>query len=267
MPPASTSSLRASIRLLRLSGYLLIGTTLLLGFTLSQALGRPWQSLPRIVRWWHQRVLPILGVEVAKVTGTPVKPALIVANHVSWLDITVLGSLIETDFLSKIEVRDWPLIGWMSAQVGTLFIKRGGNQAQSLTDQIETRVGNGKPVVIFAEGSTSDGRQVRRFFPRLLASARQTGVPVQPVAIRYGTNAAPDPIAPFVGDDNLVAHGWRVLQRRATRVEVHFREPIVSEGIDRRSLAAQSRAAIAAALEVPLEPPSRPLRLGQEVAI
>lgn len=266
MATASASSLRAVVRLLRLIGHLLVGMALLLRHALARAIGRPLQSLPATVRWWYQRLLPILGIEVSKIAGTPTARTLIVANHVSWLDIPVLGSQIETDFLSKTEVRNWPLIGWMSAQVGTLFIKRGGNQTQSLTAQIETRVREGRPVVIFAEGTTSDGRQVRRFFPRLLASAHQTGVPVQPVAIRYGTNSAPDPIAPFVGEDSLVAHGWRVLRQPSIRVEIHFREPIPSGGVDRRSLAAQSRDAIAAALELPLETPSGILRIGEDIA-
>jgi 1-acyl-sn-glycerol-3-phosphate acyltransferase len=244
------------VRLLRLLGHLLIGGTLLLGFALWRASGRPPRPQPRIVRWWHRRLLPLLGVEIAETQGEPATPALIVANHVSWLDIPVLGSLAETDFLSKSEVRKWPLIGWMSAQAGTLFIKRGGHQTQSLTEQIETRVRQGKPVVIFAEGTTSDGRQVRRFFPRLLASARETGAPVQPVAIRYGSNAEPDPIAPFIGDDNLIAHGWRVLRQPGTRAIVHFLEPIASSGIDRRTLASRCRNAIAAALELPLEAPA-----------
>jgi len=265
MPKAHPSSLRASVRLLRLVGHLLIGTLLLLGFTLLRLLGRPLRSVPAVVRWWHQRVLPILGIEIAEVHGEPAMNTLIVSNHVSWIDIPVLGSLIETDFLSKAEVREWPLIGWMSAQAGTLFIKRGGNQTTDLSEQIEARVRAGKPVVIFAEGTTSEGWQVRRFFPRLLGAAQQAGVAVQPVALRYGTNAAPDEIAPFVGDDSLVPHGWQVLRQPRIRVEVHFLEPIASEGVDRRTLATQCRHAVASALEVPLDAAPR-ARAHEEIA-
>lgn len=265
MPEARPSSLRASVRLLRLIGHLLIGVVLLLVFALLRSLGRPLRAFPAVVQWWHQRVLRVLGIEIAEVHGEPAMDTLIVSNHVSWIDIPVLGSLIETDFLSKAEVRDWPLIGWMSAQAGTLFIKRGGNQATDLSEQIEARVRAGKPVVIFAEGTTSDGRQVRRFFPRLLAAAQQAGVAVQPVALRYGTNAVPDDIAPFINDDSLVPHGWQVLRQPRIRVEVHFLEPVPSAGVDRRTLATQCRHAVAAALEVPLDAAPRP-RTHQEIA-
>jgi 1-acyl-sn-glycerol-3-phosphate acyltransferase len=105
-------------------------------------------------------------------------------------------------------------------------------------------------VLVFPEGTTSDGHGLRRFQPRPFAVAQRSGCPVQPVAIRYGSNDAPDPIAPFVGDDSLAAHLLRVLRRPGIRVEVSFLPVIQRQELDRRHLAASSRAAIAERLGV-----------------
>lgn len=194
----------------------------------------------------------MLGLEISAAQGSPLERALLVANHISWLDVPVLGSLVDINFLSKDEVRHWPLIGWMSAQLGTLFIKRGGSQTQVLSQRIESEIRAGRPVVLFPEGTTSDGRQLRHFHPRLLGAAQQPDLAVQPVAIRYGTNAEPDPYAPFIDDDTLLAHLWRLLQQPSLRVEVQFLEPIPSAGLDRRALAQRCRNAIASALQIEL---------------
>jgi 1-acyl-sn-glycerol-3-phosphate acyltransferase len=229
----------------------LLGGIIVLGLALWRAIGigNINKARPTIVCWWYQRLTPLLGLKIS-VDGGAAKRALLVANHISWLDVPVLGSLAPMNFLSKSEVRHWPMIGWMSAQVGTLFIKRGGNQTADLIALIAEQIREQQPVVIFPEGTTSDGHQLRRFHPRLMAAAQQPGVDVQPVAIRYGSNASPDRIAPFIDDDTLAAHLWRVLSQPETRVEVRFLDIIVAAGIDRRALAAACESQIAQALEI-----------------
>lgn len=251
MPRTIRSHLRASARFLWLLAHHLLGTLILLGMALWRHLGGGSASTPAIVCWWFQRVIPILGLKI-RTEGHQAKSALMVANHISWLDIAVLGSLGPISFLSKAEVRRWPLIGWMAAQVGTLFITRGNHQTADLIKQIETRMREHRPVVIFAEGTTSDGRQLRGFYPRLLAAGQQPGIDVQPVAIRYGTNAEPDLVAPFIDDDTLIPSLWRVLCKPSTEAQVHFLTPIVSTGMDRRKLATECETRIAEALEVPI---------------
>lgn len=247
----------ALFRMILIGGHLLIAFVIVLARVPWGRRRRPTQVPPSLVRWWYRRLLPLLGLRITDVRGAPSGKALIVANHVSWLDVPVLGALEPVNFLSKAEVRDWPLIGWMSAQLGTLFIKRGNHQAGELIDRLAAEVRDGRALVLFPEGTTSDGRQLRRFHPRLLAAAQQPEIGVQPVAIRYGTNADPDPIAPFIGDDNLLAHLWRLLRHAPVSVQVQFLDTISTNGIDRRNLAAQCRQAIAAALDIPLEPPPR----------
>jgi 1-acyl-sn-glycerol-3-phosphate acyltransferase len=207
----------------------------------------------------------MLGARV-QVIGAPGARALLIANHISWLDIPVLGSIGDIGFLSKAEVRRWPLIGWMSAQIGTLFIKRGGHQTTALIEQIRARVSSGRSVVIFPEGTTSDGHRLRRFHPRLMAAAQQPGISVQPLVIRYGSHARPDPVAPFIGDDNLLAHLWRVLCQPEIAVQVQFLEPIETGGLDRRRLATHCEEAIAGVLGVPVEASGRGRRRTEEPA-
>lgn len=248
-------------RLLRL------GTTLSWGFALAvviaagERFGRRPRWTARAVRWWYGRVCHDLGLRV-EVVGAPAPNALLVANHVSWLDIPALGAQGEIGFLSKAEVRDWPVVGWMAAVAGTLFIERGANQTAELTEAIGERVRTGRPVVIFPEGTTSDGTGLLRFHPRLFGSGQQAGVVIQPVALRYGKGPAPDPVAPFIGRDTLLAHLARLLGHASLDVRIQFLAPIDPSRADRRQLAAQARAAIARALGLALDKPPREPALG-----
>jgi 1-acyl-sn-glycerol-3-phosphate acyltransferase len=225
----------------------LTGVLILSTFTLGRRLGLPDRRLPGVVRWWHGRLCRALGLRV-QVSGRAQSSALLIANHVSWLDIPVLGSQGPIGFLSKSEVRGWPLVGWMSAVAGTLFITRGGNQTGATGTQILERTRAGMPVVVFAEGTTGDGHSLRRFHPRLFAVAQQPGVRVQPVAVRYGSNREPSTIAPFIGDDALLPHLIRVLRTPGIEVQVSFL-PLLDDVLgDRRAMAEAAREAIATAL-------------------
>jgi 1-acyl-sn-glycerol-3-phosphate acyltransferase len=194
----------------------------------------------------------MLGLRLQQVHRVVRSEALLLSNHISWLDIPVLGAVRPLRFLSKSEVRRWPLIGWMSEKIGTLFIERGGNQSARINAQIGEAIQSGHAVVVFPEGTTSNGHQLRRFHPRLLGAAQQPGMQIQPVAIRYGSNQDPDPVAPFINDDGFLAHLWRVLKQPAIQVQVRFLPALRSEGMDRRSLAVSSQDAIAEALSVPV---------------
>ncbi|MBK1732126.1 lysophospholipid acyltransferase family protein [Thiococcus pfennigii] len=243
-------------RLLRLAATLIAGLAATLAIAAGERFGRRPRTTPRVVRWWHGRVCRDLGLRV-EVIGTPLPNALLVVNHVSWLDIPALGAQGEIDFLSKAEVRDWPVVGWMATVAGTLFIERGAHQTAGLAEAIGARVRAGRPVAIFPEGTTSDGTALLRFHPRLFASGQQAGVVIQPVALRYGTGPAPDPIAPFIGRDTLLAHLARVLGHGPLDVRIQFLAPIDPSQTDRRQLAAQARAAIARALGLTGEHPPR----------
>ncbi len=242
------TSARTLWRALRLTEHLLTGV--IVGWYASLANPQPVVWLPRAVRWWHARLLRALGVQVW-VSGRLEPNCLLVANHISWLDIPVLGAQGEIHFLSKSEVRRWPLIGWFAELAGTRFIERGAYQAGSVIRQLGVDLDQGHTVMIFPEGTTADGREVRPFHPRLFAIAQVSATPIQPVAIRYRTSDDPGPDlrVPYIGDDSLLANLWRVMRHPDLIAQVVFLDPIKpSAGETRRALAQRARASIVAAL-------------------
>ncbi len=226
-------------------------------FILSRRAGGPRRTNRHVTSWWHNRVADILGLRVTVSGYRPRAPALLISNHVSWLDIIVLGGLTHTDFLSKHEVREWPLIGWLAARAGTLFIRRGQGQAATVSEQIAARLRQGGLLTLFPEGTTTDGRTVRPFFSRLFAAAVETGTGVVPVALRYHIDGDFDPVAPFTDDQPLIDNLRGLLQRERSEVHVVFGQPLAVEGPSRKALAEAARAAIIAALESPDQLPLR----------
>lgn len=238
---------------------------LLLGLLLTPFVSRPDPSTgskrtnPAVSAWWHGRVARILNVQITTSGLPPQAPALIVANHISWLDIILLGHLTPTCFLSKDEVRQWPLIGWLADRAGTLFIKRGGGQASAIGAAIGERLNRNGLLALFPEGTTTDGRDVRPFFSRLFGAAIETGTPIVPTCIRYHIQGEYDPIAPYIDDQSLGENLLGLMRRKRNQVHVHFGEPILHKGMDRKTLAESARAAILASLhQLPNPPPSDP---------
>lgn len=217
------------------------------GFVLAVASGafvapqRP--QARRATRWWLSRLVRVLNVEI-EVTGAPLsQPALVVSNHVSWLDIPVLGALTGVHFLSKAEVADWPLIGKLANAGGTLYIRRGQGQVRERARQIGQYIRDGHSVLVFPEGTTTAGDNVRDFHSPLFAAASEDGHVVQPVAIRYlDASGLPDKHVPFIGDDEFTAHLWRLLGSRRVRAQVVFLPPL--RGENPRELAVLAHAAV-----------------------
>lgn len=225
-------------RTLGLGEHLLTGALLTVLFGRNPRGDTPGRRHASLIRWWHERLCRTLDIEV-RVDGEPVTDAaLLVANHVSWMDIPVLGSLAQTSFLSKEEIRRWPLIGWLATTSGTVFIRRGGHQAAAVNDVIARRVRTGGTLILFPEGTTTDGRSVRPFYPRLLAAAVDGGLAVQPVAIRYfNRHGEIDDLAPFVGTESFPHHLSRLLRHRGLGVQVTFCPPLSPPHASRRALA------------------------------
>lgn len=244
-------------RSLRLTEHLLTGATIALFLATGRAFGYRAGWTPDVVCWWHRRLCRALGLSITT-TGDLATGALLVANHVSWLDIPVLGAQGKISFLSKAEVRNWPLVGWMAEIAGTLFIARGANQAGDMIGRIRARIRTGERVVVFPEGTTTDGTRLQRFHPRLFAAGQAPGLSIQPVALRYGRDSAPDLLAPFVGDDSLVPHLIRLIRHPGLEVQIRFLPPIEEAELDRRGLSGRCREAIARALGIGSAAPTPP---------
>lgn len=208
-------------------------------------------SAQRRQRWsqvFMKQLTRALPFRVRVIGELPTRPMLWVSNHVSWTDIPMLGMLAPLSFLSKAEVRTWPVAGWLAHKAGTLFIRRGGGDSQLLRRQISQHLQQDCALLIFPEGTTTDGRNLRTFHGRLLASAIDTEVPLQPIALRYLRNGQADAIAPFIGDDDLLSHLMRLFGQPCGEVEIHLLAPIASQGEERAALAFKAQQAISLTL-------------------
>lgn len=244
--------LRRYWRLLRIAGVVLSGLIVAGALGIAERCAIPVSALrkQRLTQWFLTRLAAALPFRL-RVTGElPTQPMLWVANHVSWCDIPLLGMLAPLSFLAKAEVRAWPALGWLAQAAGTLFIRRGGGDAALVNRQLATQLVQGRHLLIFPEGTSTDGTDVRTFHPRLFACALEAGRAVQPVAIRYWRNGKPDTVAPFVGDDELPSHLRRLLTSDICDVEIQLLPPIDVMALDRKAVAMNAQQAIANALLV-----------------
>lgn len=209
------------------------------------------QQRAELIADWSRGLLRLLNVTV-RVRGTPAQsgPMMVVMNHISWLDILVLLAAQPVSFVSKAEVRHWPLIGWLATNVGTLYIERGNRRdALRVVHQIADALQGDQLIAIFPEGTTSDGRQVLPFHANLMQAAISAASPVQPVALRFLEASGQISLSPaYIGDDTLVSSVWRMLRADPVTAQLEFLEPVASSGLERRTLAAQLEGLIAARL-------------------
>jgi 1-acyl-sn-glycerol-3-phosphate acyltransferase len=205
---------------------------------------------------WSRRLLRILRIE-ARVHGQPAAGiggnVLIVANHISWLDIFVLTAVQPARFIAKSELKRWPLIGRFAETGGTLFIDRSRRHDTHKVNRHAAEVlARGDVIAIFPEGTTSDGRDVLPFHGSLLQPIVDAEGHVQPIAIRYthhegGVN---DAVA-YVGDTSFMSSFWRVTGERRVVVELTVTPPLPARERHRRELSREAEAAIRTALALP----------------
>lgn len=204
----------------------------------------------RLFLWWNRDLCSIFKARISS-TGTPANEAtLYVMNHISWFDIPALASRLPLHFLSKSEVRSWPVIGWLSHRAGTLFIQRGAaGAAQKSLAEITHCLKNGGSVVLFPEGTTSNGEQLKKFHARLYQAAIDAKVKIQPIALRYPYGDGINPFVPYIDDMTFVDSVIGLTRSHPLKVELHFLQPIDAHltelnDISRQQLAELSRQAI-----------------------
>lgn len=218
------------------------------------ALVFPWAGArlrERLVRGWSARLLAICRVRVEHMAGAaPLTHALIVSNHISWLDIFVINALHPCRFVAKAEIRAWPVLGWLVAQAGTVFIARGNRRdLRHIFKGLVDALGQGQRVAFFPEGTTASQGQLLPFHANLLEAAIDARVPVQPYALAYvDVHGGWHPAVDYTGETTFVDSILRILQGEPVVARLGCLAPIASEGAHRRALAAQARGAIAQAL-------------------
>lgn len=202
-----------------------------------------------VIRFWMRVLLRILRVKLRVKGSIRGGAVLYCANHVSWLDIPCLRAVVDAAFIAKAEVRRWPLLGGMAARAGTMFLARGDGTATHLVaERMTWLLAAHKPVIVFPEGTSTDGTTVLRFHARLYQAATRINGHAQAVAIRYPRGPGTNPVIPFVGDDDLARHLWRLLTEESIEAELRFCEPLAAHGRERRALAEAARGQILAAL-------------------
>ena len=196
-----------------------------------------------------RRTLVALGVGIRRFGPTPPRdePLLVVANHVSWLDVHVLSAGRGARFVAKSETRHWPVVGTVTQAFDAIFIVRSSFRSAARTkDAVAAALRAGERVVVFPEATTTDGTSVGRFYPALFQAAIDAGVRVLPVALRYVDGSGlPSRAAAFIDDMTFGGSLARVIAEPTLRAEVHFGVPLDSRGRTRRELASEARAVIA----------------------
>ncbi|NDY93252.1 lysophospholipid acyltransferase family protein [Ideonella livida] len=201
---------------------------------------------------WSAGLLRALGLRLQVHGQARAGAGLLVANHVSWLDIAALHSACpRARFVSKADVLQWPLLGWMIRQGGTLFIQRERKRdAMRVVHEMAAAIGQGDLVAVFPEGTTGPGHPVLPFHGNLLQAAIAVAAPIQPVALRYHQpGQAFAEAARYIGDTTLLGSLACILMASGLTVEVDFLSPQASAHADRRSLAEALRGQLEAALE------------------
>jgi 1-acyl-sn-glycerol-3-phosphate acyltransferase len=237
-------SLRAAWRLGRALIHALSGlATILLRFPRMSE-----QQRHARVQAWALKMLTVLGIRL-ELRGRPPAggPVLLVANHISWLDILVMHAARHCRFVSKSDVRRWPLIGALATGAGTLYIERQSRRdAMRVVHHMAASLKRGEVLAVFPEGTTSNGVALLPFHGNLIQAAISADAPVQPVALSFiDTQTRSVSLAPcYIDDDTLVASLWRTLTAPAITAVVHYGEPQAAQGRDRRTWAAQLRSAV-----------------------
>lgn len=184
-----------------------------------------------------QKVCQSLDVEVIAVEPIPQNHALWTSNHISWLDIPVVGSIIPTFFLSKAEIGRWPVIGWLARTANTLFIERGSGDSNAVNQQMSDFLKKGFPVVFFPEATTTNGKGIRRIQGKLLQSAIDSQVPIQPIVICYVDNDGNfDESIPYYGKITMADSVKKVVDNRPAKAYVLPLEAIDPVGKTRSEL-------------------------------
>ncbi|HEY5800719.1 MAG TPA: lysophospholipid acyltransferase family protein [Burkholderiaceae bacterium] len=244
------SRARLAVRLARVMAHLLAGLAITACvFPFTDGAGRA-----RRTQRWSSQLLGLCGGRL-EAGGVPLHHGhvLTVANHVSWLDIFVINAMAPARFIAKAEIRAWPVLGWLVAQAGTIFIARGNRRdLRRIFEGVVGAVQAGERVAFFPEGTTAQQGALLPFHANLFEAAIDARAPVQPYALRYrGLDGMPHAAVDYVGDTTFVQSLVMILRGEPFVAELTVLPAIPATDGHRRELAAQAQAAIAQQLGIP----------------
>jgi len=238
---------------------ILLGLLLIIGIILTVVFLRNTRHTSgitnAIVSTWLGTVARSLGVKTKTYGAALPEKTLFVCNHISWLDILILGNLIPVHFLSKQEVKSIPVIGWLATRAGTLYIKRGcKDSASDASSEITATLNQQHNSIVFAEGTTTDGH-IKKFHSRMIQSAIDAHAMVQPVAIFYpvrnpeSNKIEINPVTLFLGGRSAGESFDLIAREPSIDVEVHFLQPIHSKNKTRDEIAQHAFDEVVAAIK------------------
>jgi 1-acyl-sn-glycerol-3-phosphate acyltransferase len=211
-------------------------------------------------RAWSLRMLQLCGMRlVVHNDGVRLdEGVLVVANHISWIDIYVINAWRPTPFVSKAEIRKWPVVGWCAQQLGTVFIQRERrSDAKRIMHELADRLNSGELMCVFPEGTTTDGVQLLPFHANMFQAAVSASRPVQPVCLMYEDAQGRQSTAPAYIDEMSLGESLDALLRGGPlTAHVYVGAPL-APGADRRLLAAEAQASVSAALAALQDPEAR----------
>jgi 1-acyl-sn-glycerol-3-phosphate acyltransferase len=238
--------LLAAWRLFRATLHVLHGMLVMTRFPALDVAGRHER-----IRWWSAGLLRAMGLSL-EVSGSPRAGAtLLIANHISWLDIAAIHAAApHARFVSKADVLQWPLLGWLIRNAGTLFIERERKRdAVRVVHAMASALQAGDTVAVFPEGTTGTGPAPLPFHANLLQAAVATATPIQPVVLRFAdAERAYSPAVVYIGETTLLQSLWRVASARGLRAHVHILPAVATAHADRRALASHLQDLVAAEL-------------------
>lgn len=205
------------------------------------------------VRTWSLQLLRLCGMRlvVHRASRAIDRQVFIVANHVSWIDIFAIDAWRPTRFVAKAEIAHWPVVGWLTRQVGTIFIQRDKpSDARRIVKDLAAMLSDGERICVFPEGTTSDGSGVLPFHANLLQAAVAAQAPVQPVTIIYeDAHGAQSSAAAFIGDMSMLDSINLIFKAAPLTAHLYIGEPVAPMD-ERRALANRARASVVEALEM-----------------
>ena len=233
-----------SFRFPLIIGHILVGLIILIFFPKTVSKLKPIHHT--ISLYWMKILVFLFGLKIILKGQISKESNAFVSNHISFLDIIVLNSLIPSNFIAKSEIKNWPVIGHLSSKTGTIFIKRGDtNDIDHVVDVMKDYINRNKKIIFFPEGRIGNGVDIKKFHSKLFNCISESNSIVQPIFIRYPLDypnniKSDDTVCWADKTQTLIKISLRCLGRSSTNVMVHFEKPISATNLDSYELAKKS---------------------------